>query len=144
MKQKIAHITVVVDDYDKAIEFYTQKLNFILIEDALLNESKRWVLIAPLGSTECCLLLAKAANAGLVTYSGFCSSAYRRFIIIQAFNNLRDSRNFTSLFSRNSYLADNFSTNFFSSSSSVFTSRSFSISFCCSFILSIKTGINPE
>ncbi|MEO6327911.1 MAG: VOC family protein [Ginsengibacter sp.] len=62
MKQKIAHIAVVVDDYDKAIEFYTKKLNFILVEDTVLSDTKRWVLIAPKGSAECCLLLAKAAS----------------------------------------------------------------------------------
>ena len=62
MKQKIAHISLVVDDYDRAIEFYTKKLNFDLVEDTVLSEVKRWVLVAPKGSTECCLLLAKAAN----------------------------------------------------------------------------------
>ena len=62
MKQKIAHITLLVDDYDKAIEFYTEKLNFTLIEDTIINDKKRWVLVAPEGSKECCLLLAKAAN----------------------------------------------------------------------------------
>src|SRR6266540_7301166 len=62
MKQKIARIALVVDDYDKAIEFYTQKLNFNLIEDTVLSETKRWVVVAPKGSAECCLLLAKAAT----------------------------------------------------------------------------------
>ena len=62
MKQFIAHITLLVNDYDEAIEFYTKKLEFNLIEDTQLNEMKRWVLIAPKGSTECCLLLAKAAT----------------------------------------------------------------------------------
>lgn len=62
MKQGIAHVALVVDDYDKAIEFYTQKLHFTLIEDTILSETKRWVLVAPKGSTGCCLLLAKAAN----------------------------------------------------------------------------------
>ena len=62
MKQKIAHIALVVDDYDEAIKFYTEKLNFILVEDTVLSATKRWVLIAPKGSSECCLLLAKAAN----------------------------------------------------------------------------------
>ena len=46
MKQKIAHIALVVDDYDKAIEFYTTILKFDLIEDAILSETKRWVTIA--------------------------------------------------------------------------------------------------
>ncbi|GAB2554630.1 VOC family protein [Spirosoma areae] len=62
MNQRIAHIALVVDDYDEAIRFYTQKLNFILLEDTALSETKRWVLVAPPGSTDCCLLLAKAAT----------------------------------------------------------------------------------
>ena len=60
--QRIAHIALVVKDYDEAIRFYTEKLNFILIEDTALTDSKRWVLIAPPGAKECCLLLAKAVN----------------------------------------------------------------------------------
>lgn len=62
MKQKIAHIALVVDDYDKAIAYYTNKLNFTLVEDTVLSDMKRWVLVAPQGSTECSLLLAKAAD----------------------------------------------------------------------------------
>jgi catechol 2,3-dioxygenase-like lactoylglutathione lyase family enzyme len=62
MKQRIAHIALVVNDYDEAIRFYTQKLRFRLIEDTKLSETKRWVLVAPEGATECHLLLAKAAT----------------------------------------------------------------------------------
>ena len=62
MKQRIAHIALVVKDYDEAIEFYTKKLDFILLEDTKIDEKKRWVMIAPPGAKECCLLLAKAAN----------------------------------------------------------------------------------
>ena len=62
MRQRIAHISVVVDDYDDAIEFYTRKLGFRLIEDTRLNNTKRWVIIAPPGANECSLLLAKAAD----------------------------------------------------------------------------------
>lgn len=62
MKQRIAHIALVVEDYDEAIEFYTQKLEFELVEDTRLSEEKRWVVIAPKGAQECSLLLAKAAN----------------------------------------------------------------------------------
>lgn len=62
MKQYIAHITLLVNDYDEAIHFYTEKLEFDLIEDTRLSETKRWVLVAPKGSNECCLLLAKADN----------------------------------------------------------------------------------
>ncbi|HEX6848696.1 MAG TPA: VOC family protein [Chitinophagaceae bacterium] len=62
MKQRLAHITIVVDDYDEAIKFYTEKLHFALVEDTMLSETKRWVLVRPKGSNECCLLLAKAAT----------------------------------------------------------------------------------
>lgn len=62
MKQRIAHIALVVKDYDEAIDFYTKKLDFILLEDTKIDEKKRWVLVAPPGDTECSLLLAKAAN----------------------------------------------------------------------------------
>ena len=62
MKQRIAHIALVVREYDEAIEFYTKKLDFELLEDTKIDESKRWVVIAPPGAKECCLLLAKAAN----------------------------------------------------------------------------------
>ena len=62
MKQQIAHIALVVDDYDQAIGFYTEKLNFTVIEDTILSETKRWVLVAPKNSDGCCLLLAEAAN----------------------------------------------------------------------------------
>jgi len=62
MYQRIAHIALVVEDYDEAIEFYTQKLEFTLLEDKRIDEKKRWVMLAPQGAKECCLLLAKAAN----------------------------------------------------------------------------------
>ena len=62
MKQRIAHIALVVKDYDEAIKFYTEKLDFQLLEDTPISDQKRWVLVAPTGANECCLLLAKAAN----------------------------------------------------------------------------------
>ncbi|MCB0549524.1 MAG: VOC family protein [Phaeodactylibacter sp.] len=62
MKQRIAHIALVVRDYDEAITFYTKKLDFKLIEDTWISEDKRWVVVAPPGAQECSLLLAKAAN----------------------------------------------------------------------------------
>lgn len=62
MKQHIAHIALAVKDYDEAIAFYTQKLNFRLLEDTQLTPEKRWVRVAPPGAEECCLLLARAAN----------------------------------------------------------------------------------
>jgi len=62
-KQRLAHIALVVNDYDEAIKFYTETLSFRLVEDTVLSKTKRWVLIQPPGAGGCCLLLAKAANA---------------------------------------------------------------------------------
>ncbi len=62
MHQQIALITLVVKDYDEAIQFYTGKLSFTITEDTKLNDSKRWVIITPPNSNGCSLLLAKAAN----------------------------------------------------------------------------------
>ncbi|MCF0056066.1 VOC family protein [Dyadobacter sp. CY356] len=62
MKQRIAHITLLVKDYDEAIAFYTQKMDFLLNEDTKLSEDKRWVVVSPPGSNGCALLLAKAAD----------------------------------------------------------------------------------
>ena len=60
MNQRLAYLTLVVDDYDDAIRFYTQKLNFVLLEDTALSQTKRWVRVAPPGNGTCALLLAKA------------------------------------------------------------------------------------
>jgi catechol 2,3-dioxygenase-like lactoylglutathione lyase family enzyme len=64
MKQSIVHIALVVQDYDEAIEFYTKKLHFMLVEDTYQPEQdKRWVVVAPPGSTETTLLLARASKS---------------------------------------------------------------------------------
>lgn len=63
MKQQLAHIALIVADYDEAITFYTQKLKFTLVEDTILSDSKQWVLMAPKGSQNGCnILLAKAVG----------------------------------------------------------------------------------
>jgi catechol 2,3-dioxygenase-like lactoylglutathione lyase family enzyme len=62
MKQQLAHIALVVKDYDEAIRFYTEKLHFIVREDTRLSETKRWVLVSPPGDGSCSLLLAKAVG----------------------------------------------------------------------------------
>jgi len=62
MKRKIAQFALVVADYDEAIAYYTKVLNFVLIEDTILSDTKRWVLVAPLIDSECKILLAKAAT----------------------------------------------------------------------------------
>ena len=61
MKQSIGCVALVVRDYDEAIEFYVNVLGFRLVEDTFnAAQNKRWVLVAPLGSTETRLLLARA------------------------------------------------------------------------------------
>ena len=60
--QQIIHLALVVADYDEAIRFYTEKIGFELVEDTVLSETKRWVLVKPAGATGACLLLAKAAT----------------------------------------------------------------------------------
>ncbi len=62
MKQRVAMISLVVNEYDEAIEFYTRKLDFIVLEDTRLSDTKRWVVISPKGDGGCKLLLAKASD----------------------------------------------------------------------------------
>jgi catechol 2,3-dioxygenase-like lactoylglutathione lyase family enzyme len=62
MGQRIAQIALVVNDYDEAIAFYTQKLLFSVVEDTVLSEIKRWVVLSPSDTEGCNILLAKAAN----------------------------------------------------------------------------------
>lgn len=70
-KQSIVHIALVVDDYDEAIKFYTEKLNFELVEDTYQPEqNKRWVLISPPGSNGTTLLLAKASKPEQLPFVG--------------------------------------------------------------------------
>jgi len=70
MKQVIKHVTLVVRDYGEAIDFYVNKLNFDLIENTQLSETKRWVLVAPRGADSCNLLLAKADGDDQIKYIG--------------------------------------------------------------------------
>lgn len=63
MKQQISSVTLVVDNYDDAIDFYTNKLKFELVEDSDLGGGKRWVTISPPNSNGTNLLLAKASSA---------------------------------------------------------------------------------
>lgn len=92
MKQRLAHIAVVVNDYDEAIKFYTQKLHFNLVEDTRLSETKRWVLVRPKGSNECCLLLAKAATEEQISRVGN-QTGGRVFLFLHTDNFERDYQN---------------------------------------------------
>lgn len=71
MKQSIVHIALVVRDYDEALEFYINKLNFVLIEDTYQPEQdKRWVVISPPGSQGSTILLARASKPEQIPFIG--------------------------------------------------------------------------
>lgn len=71
MKRSIAQVSLVVKDYDEAIDFYINKLNFVLVEDTLIPEQKkRWVVVAPSESSAMTLLLAKASNESQAAHIG--------------------------------------------------------------------------
>ena len=71
MKHSIAHVALVVRDYDEAIAFYTQKLGFTLVEDTYQPEQdKRWVVVAPAASSGTTLLLARASTPEQAQFIG--------------------------------------------------------------------------
>lgn len=88
MIQSIVHIALVVKDYDEAIDFYTKKLHFTLVEDTYQPEQdKRWVVISPPGSTGTTLLLARASKSEQESFIGnqsggrvFLFFKHRRFL----------------------------------------------------------------
>jgi catechol 2,3-dioxygenase-like lactoylglutathione lyase family enzyme len=92
MKQKLAHVALLVKDYEEAIRFFTEKLNFTLIENTLLSENKRWVLVAPPGSDGCFLLLAKAATKEQLACVGN-QTGGRVFLFLYTDNFKRDYQN---------------------------------------------------
>lgn len=92
MNQKLVHIAIVVDEYDRAIEFYTKKLLFDLIEDTRLSDEKRWVLVRPKGATECSLLLARGANEDQRSRIGN-QTGGRVFLFLQTDDFQRDYNN---------------------------------------------------
>ncbi|WP_315122429.1 VOC family protein [uncultured Clostridium sp.] len=71
MIQSVIHIALVVKDYDEAIEFYTKKLHFMLIEDTYQPEQdKRWVVVSPPGSSGTTILLARASKQEQTPFIG--------------------------------------------------------------------------
>lgn len=92
MKQHLAHVAIVVRDYDEAIEFYTRKLKFTLIEDTVLSETKRWVLVAPPGSSGAQLLLARGVGDEQVSRIGN-QTGGRVFLFLHTDNFQRDFQN---------------------------------------------------
>jgi catechol 2,3-dioxygenase-like lactoylglutathione lyase family enzyme len=71
LNQSIAHVALVVRDYDEAIAFFTEKLLFTLVEDTYMpDQDKRWVTVAPRGSTGTSLVLARPSHEGQVPFIG--------------------------------------------------------------------------
>jgi len=89
IRQNIGNIALVVNDYDEAIEFYTQKLRFNLIEDTPLSENKRWVLISPQNSNGTNLLLAQASDEEQINAVGN-QAGGRVFLFLQTDDFWRD------------------------------------------------------
>lgn len=97
MKQSIVHIALVVRDYDEAIEFYTKKLHFTLVEDSYQPaQDKRWVVVAPPGSTGTTLLLARAATPEQEKFIGN-QSGGRVFLFLNSDDFWRDYNGMVSL-----------------------------------------------
>lgn len=92
MNQYLSQITIVVDDYDKAIAYYTQKLHFELVEDTVLSETKRWVIVKPRGNGSCRLLLAKASNEEQISRIGN-QTGGRVFLFLHTDDIQRDYQN---------------------------------------------------
>ncbi|WP_230531894.1 VOC family protein [Microvirga roseola] len=90
MNQRIAHIALVVRDYDEAIDFYVNKLRFQLVEDTYQPEQdKRWVVVRPPGEGSTSLLLARASSAHQETFIGN-QAGGRVFLFLQTDDFQRD------------------------------------------------------
>ncbi|MGY6742935.1 MAG: VOC family protein [Cecembia sp.] len=92
MQQSLVQIAMVVNDYDEAIQFYTQKLQFDLVEDTQLSETKRWVVVKPKGEKGAALLLAKAATEEQKSRIGN-QTGGRVFLFLHTDNFDRDYKN---------------------------------------------------
>ena len=92
MQQSIVHVALVVRDYDEAIEFYTEKLHFTLVEDTYQPEQdKRWVVVAPPGSSGTTLLLARASTPEQEAFIGD-QTGGRVFLFLETDDFWRDYR----------------------------------------------------
>ncbi|MCC5934118.1 MAG: VOC family protein [Candidatus Cyclonatronum sp.] len=89
VRQQIGCITLVVENYDDAIAFYTKKLGFTLVEDTDLGAGKRWVLVAPPNSGGTKLLLAQAGNSEQAQFVGN-QTGGRVFLFLETNNFRRD------------------------------------------------------
>ena len=97
MKQALIHVALVVRDYDEAIAFYTRKLHFTVVEDTYQPEQdKRWVVVAPPGSTGTTLLLARASTPEQEAFIGN-QAGGRVFLFLNTDDFWRDYKEMVSL-----------------------------------------------
>ncbi|MGI2258242.1 VOC family protein [Shewanella sp. GXUN23E] len=89
VQQQIANVALVVENYDDAIEFYTKKLQFSVIEDTDLGGGKRWVLVSPPNSNGTNLLLAQASTEEQAKFVGN-QTGGRVFLFLQTNDFWRD------------------------------------------------------
>ncbi len=89
MKQTIAQLSLLVREYDEAIQFYVEKMNFLLLEDTALENNKRWVRVAPPGTPNTALLLAKADGEAQINAIGN-QTGGRVFLFLQTDDFWRD------------------------------------------------------
>jgi catechol 2,3-dioxygenase-like lactoylglutathione lyase family enzyme len=94
MRQSIGLIALVVHDYDEALDFYCDRLGFQLLEDTDLGGGKRWVVVAPPGSSGARLLLAKAADPRQAAVVG-AQTGGRVFLFLSTDDFRRDHAAFT-------------------------------------------------
>jgi catechol 2,3-dioxygenase-like lactoylglutathione lyase family enzyme len=87
--QTIGHLTLLVRDYNEALEFFTGKLNFSVIEDKTMSDTKRWIVVAPKGSTGTGILLTKATTNNQRSLIGK-QSAEKVFLFLFTDNISRD------------------------------------------------------
>lgn len=88
MPQRLVHITLLVNNYDEAIAFYTKKLGFTLVEDTKFSDEKRWVVVKPIGGG-CSILLARASDDEQKRTVGH-QTGGRVFLFLQTDNFQRD------------------------------------------------------
>lgn len=94
MKQQLGQLTLLVRDYDEAIRYYTQILDFELLEDTQMSDTKRWIRVSPPGSS-CHLLLAKAVNEAQEKQIGY-QAGGRVFLFLYTDDFWGDYKKYTS------------------------------------------------